>query len=1058
MADLKENIVPEQYFKKDNTFFTVAKYNPLDLIEKEIGDSKVPELFLPQQKVTRWDNEVNVSVRLVQNETSPVVTKEGDIIKWSGDKIEAKFYDVVSEALPEGASEFEIVLKEKPKTNIVQFTIQDKGVEYSYQTPIPEEEILKLNEQGIFTNRESFGSYAVYASENKVNYVGGKEYKCGKVGHIYRPRIEDSAGNKVFGDLHIENGILSVTIPQDFLDNAVYPVRHAAGLTFGYTTGGVYQGFEIAYNTTTDYIRRNGQEAVLPKNATLDSISGYFVKYSAYETMTASMEVWSKDSAGVGIHDFVTRVEGDFGLNNSTNTWITINASSENLSAGNYILSAIADPSTLNSGTNLQFLADQASSLNFYSYTQYDDPSSYTNAKAVTQWSKSSTGNYRIFNIYATYTATTPIVTTQAVSNIASSTATGNGNVTDDGGATVTERGVCWGTSTNPTIAGSHAAAAAGGTGTFTADIIGLTAETHYYVRAYATNSFGTTYGENVEFTAGEIEKIDTTTADFSAGSHSSTMSNSNNLELAPADYSYDLEGTFPPDAYWSLGGNVNPFKSSTQKHAGSYSLEGGNITHSQQTWAKLTAPNTGTLSFWWKVSSENNYDWLRFLINNVEQFKISGNVDWQQKTAISVTAGDILEWRYTKDNSADSGSDTGWVDDVLISAGGGYQSPGSYESAEFSTAALYAVGGGTISWTETLNGQSLSVETSVSTNGGSSWTSWASVTNGGAIPDITTITTPADGRIKYKVTMSGDGTATPQLHDVTLNATYTAGGGSNDFVIQDESSASSIDNVALALNSGSFAVADEASPSSIDNIVLTQAGGILAVADEASASSIENITLQFQGNFQIADEASASSIDNIILERNGGDFTVVDEESASSIENISLIGNLKIDDVSSESLIDNIAIERSGTLEVGEIYCATEIDNFGLEGNFIIDVMTCEATVDEVELEFNGATFEIADISSTSEIDNIPLVGDFIIQDINAPPTIENIVITSPDISTMNKNVFIVQGGLALQTGGLRIPTCISAERPTALKGSLIYNTELNSLEIYDGANWITV
>ena len=52
------NIIPENYFEKDKTFFTVAKTNPLDLVEKEIGDSKTLTEFLPQQKICRWDNEV----------------------------------------------------------------------------------------------------------------------------------------------------------------------------------------------------------------------------------------------------------------------------------------------------------------------------------------------------------------------------------------------------------------------------------------------------------------------------------------------------------------------------------------------------------------------------------------------------------------------------------------------------------------------------------------------------------------------------------------------------------------------------------------------------------------------------------------------------------------------------------------------------------------------------------------------------------------------------------------------------------------------------------------
>ena len=96
--------------------------------------------------------------------------------------------------------------------------------------------------------------------------------------------------------------------------------------------------------------------------------------------------------------------------------------------------------------------------------------------------------------------ATAPTVTTTAISDIDKTTATGGGNVTADGGATVTARGICWSTSQNPTISDSHTTDGTG-TGSFTSAMTGLTANTTYYVRAYATNSAGTAYGEAVSFT-----------------------------------------------------------------------------------------------------------------------------------------------------------------------------------------------------------------------------------------------------------------------------------------------------------------------------------------------------------------------------------------------------------------------------------------------------------------------------------------------------------------------------------------------------------------------------
>jgi hypothetical protein len=90
-----------------------------------------------------------------------------------------------------------------------------------------------------------------------------------------------------------------------------------------------------------------------------------------------------------------------------------------------------------------------------------------------------------------------PIVTTDDPTEITQSSAKGGGNVTDAGGAAVTERGVVWGTGLNPTTAGNKSAATAGGTGTFTNFISGLIAGESYFVRAYASNSYGVAYGAN---------------------------------------------------------------------------------------------------------------------------------------------------------------------------------------------------------------------------------------------------------------------------------------------------------------------------------------------------------------------------------------------------------------------------------------------------------------------------------------------------------------------------------------------------------------------------------
>ena len=94
-----------------------------------------------------------------------------------------------------------------------------------------------------------------------------------------------------------------------------------------------------------------------------------------------------------------------------------------------------------------------------------------------------------------------PTVTTAAITDITSISATCGGNVTSDGGTTITARGVCWSISHNPTISSSHTTNG-NGIGSFTSILTELSDNTTYYVRAYATNSVGTAYGNEVSFTA----------------------------------------------------------------------------------------------------------------------------------------------------------------------------------------------------------------------------------------------------------------------------------------------------------------------------------------------------------------------------------------------------------------------------------------------------------------------------------------------------------------------------------------------------------------------------
>ncbi|MBK7629082.1 MAG: DUF1566 domain-containing protein [Bacteroidales bacterium] len=94
-----------------------------------------------------------------------------------------------------------------------------------------------------------------------------------------------------------------------------------------------------------------------------------------------------------------------------------------------------------------------------------------------------------------------PSISTNAISSVTQITATCGGNISNDGGANVTTRGVCWSTSPNPTISLTTKTSDGTGTGTFSSSITGLAPGTLYYVKAYASNSAGTAYGNEISFT-----------------------------------------------------------------------------------------------------------------------------------------------------------------------------------------------------------------------------------------------------------------------------------------------------------------------------------------------------------------------------------------------------------------------------------------------------------------------------------------------------------------------------------------------------------------------------
>jgi hypothetical protein len=120
----------------------------------------------------------------------------------------------------------------------------------------------------------------------------------------------------------------------------------------------------------------------------------------------------------------------------------------------------------------------------------------------------------------------------------------------------------------------------------------------------------------------------------------------------------------------FSMGGNADWFPETGTWYYGGSAAQSGVITDSQSSTLQTTVVGPGTIIFYWRVSSEPNYDYLNVYLDATRLDRISGIQAWAPKT-VSVPAGiHSIKWTYSKDSSVSGGSDCGWVDKVVYSRG----------------------------------------------------------------------------------------------------------------------------------------------------------------------------------------------------------------------------------------------------------------------------------------------------------------------------------------------------------------------------------------------------
>ena len=271
-----------------------------------------------------------------------------------------------------------------------------------------------------------------------------------------------------------------------------------------------------------------------------------------------------------------------------------------------------------------------------------------------------------------------PTITTSSVTDITSTTATSGGSITSDGGATVTARGVCWNTTGAPSVADSHTTDG-NGTGSFTSSLTGLTANTTYYVRAYATNSVGTGYGDEVSFTTNS-------TASFTCGTSTLTDIDGNTYNTVQI-------GT----QCW-MKENLR-----TTKYADGTSISQGSSTSS--TTAYWYYPNNDASN---KTTYGLLYNWKAVMRNSSSSsanpsgeqgicptgWHVPSDAEWKQmEMAVGMSQSYADGTGYRGTIAAKLSGNTGWTSSTNANAAGNLSAPGR-NSSGFSALPAGAYGG----------------------------------------------------------------------------------------------------------------------------------------------------------------------------------------------------------------------------------------------------------------------------------------------------------------------------------------------------------------------------
>ena len=377
--------------KKDKYYFKAKDYSHIDIeyVDKSLkfklhkwGKEASVEVSLPMVEAdthTFIENKIEIEDSKKKIRVYPIDTRStGDFYGDSDDIIQCH----------DGGLRYDIKYFEMPPTNFFDTPLMCRNTRWTKQPFLTQEEMDRIIRP---LNVE--GSYAVYHTTKKHN-----QYTTGKIVHVYRPIAEDALGNKAWCDIEVDRPIdptnMRVTIPQQFLDEAIYPVT--IDPDFGETGIGGSQG---AIATSTVAVRVGSAWTMPAPGGTANYMRAY-LNGETDVTCDCKILINQKDSGGAGTHGQIAGPVENLDCVEAAH-WEEFTLGGELLTQGVvYILNILGNPDDLSvKGNDYQCAFDVDGAVDSYldgigNYPAPDNP--FVDNPEGTTWDYSIFVNYSV--------------------------------------------------------------------------------------------------------------------------------------------------------------------------------------------------------------------------------------------------------------------------------------------------------------------------------------------------------------------------------------------------------------------------------------------------------------------------------------------------------------------------------------------------------------------------------------------------------------------------------------------------------------------------------------